>query len=57
MQMDQSGAGTDNWWLIYKWFFLLDEVGKLGIFVVAIFLAYGLAKAGVKQIMDRVWIE
>jgi hypothetical protein len=24
-------VATDNWWLIYKWFFLVGKVGKLDI--------------------------
>jgi hypothetical protein len=29
--MAQTGVNTDNWWLIYKSFFLVRGAGKLGI--------------------------
>ncbi len=31
MQLDQIGAGTDNWWQIYKLLFLVGEVDKLSV--------------------------
>jgi hypothetical protein len=31
-QTTQIGVDTNNWWPIYKWFFLFGGVGKLYIF-------------------------